>query len=301
MAPMDGITDPPYRTLIREMGSAMTISEFINTLDLQYRKDVMLRKLAFQEPERPYSVQLLDNDAHRLAESAKLVYDKLQPDIIDINFGCPDSRVVNRGAGSALMNNPDLVREIIHEVKSAVPTPVTGKIRLGWAHDSQNYMEIAHIIQEEGAAAIAIHGRTRKQGYSGHAHWEPIAELKSTLRIPVIGNGDVVTVEDITRMKVQTGCDAVMIGRAAISNPWIFSLRNRDEVPAEEVHAFILKQLSGILAHNETFAGLRRFRKFAKAYLQPYGVERDTMHNLMTIIDPDEFRSLLDEIFQGIN
>ncbi len=300
MAPMDGITDPPYRTLIRELGSAMTTSEFINTLDLQYRQQAMLGKLAFQPAERPYAVQLLDNEPQRLADAAKLVYEKLQPDIFDVNFGCPDSRVVSRGAGSALMNTPELVREIINRLKQAVPTPVTAKIRLGWGNASLNYLEIAHIVQEEGAAAIAIHGRTRKQGYTGTARWEPIAEVKAALHIPVIGNGDVVTLTDISRMKAETGCDAVMIGRAAITNPWIFGRRERHEITPSEVHSFMLKQLDGIVAHNGPISGLRRFRKFSKAYLAPYPVDKDTLHTLLTIKEPDDFVTLLAKIFQEI-
>ena len=300
MAPMDGITDPPYRTLIRELGSAMTTSEFINTLDLQYRQQAMLGKLSFQPAERPYAVQLLDNEPQRLADAAKLIYEKLQPDIFDVNFGCPDSRVVSRGAGSALMNTPELVREIIYRLKQAVPTPVTAKIRLGWGNASLNYLEIAHIVQEEGAAAIAIHGRTRKQGYTGTARWEPIAEVKAALHIPVIGNGDVVTLADISRLKAETSCDAVMIGRAAITNPWIFSRRERHEIAPSEVHSFMLKQLDGIVAHNGPISGLRRFRKFAKAYLAPYPVDKDILHTLLTIKEPDDFVTLLAKIFQEI-
>jgi len=299
LAPMDGITDAPYRALIRRMGSAMSITEFVSTLNLKYRQKAMFQKLRFQPFERPFSVQLLDNDPLRMTEAAWLIYDKFHPDLFDINLGCPDSKVVSRGAGAALLNTPAIIKDMVRLMVTAVPIPVTAKIRLGWAHESQNYLEIAHIIQEEGAAAIAIHGRTRKQGYTGTANWAPIAEVKAALQIPVIGNGDVRSMADIERMKAETNCDAVMIGRAAITNPWLFTGRDRLEVSPSEVHVFMQEQLAGMLAENGPF-GLRRFRKFAKAYLLPYALEAEVMHSLMTCNDPSEFQGKVAEIFSSL-
>jgi len=299
LAPMDGITDAPYRALIRRMGSAMSISEFVSTLNLKYRQKAMFTKLKFQPFERPFSVQLLDHDPLRMAEAAWLIYDKFHPDLFDINLGCPDSKVVSRGAGAAMLNTPAIIKDMVRLMVTSVPVPVTAKIRLGWAHESQNYLEIAHIIQEEGAAAIAIHGRTRKQGYTGTANWAPIAEVKAALQIPVIGNGDVRSTADIARLKAETGCDGVMIGRAAITNPWLFSHRDRLEVPPVEVHAFMQEQLAGMLAENGPF-GLRRFRKYAKAYLMPYAVDADVMHSLLTCTDPTEFLDKLADIFRSL-
>lgn len=299
LAPMDGITDAPYRALIRRMGSSMSITEFVSTLNLKYRQKAMFQKLRSQPFERPFSVQLLDNDPLRMTEAAWLIYDKFHPDLFDINLGCPDSKVVSRGAGAALLKTPAIIKDMVHLMVTAVPVPVTAKIRLGWAHESQNYLEIAHIIQEEGAAAIAIHGRTRKQGYTGTANWAPIAEVKAALQIPVIGNGDVRSMADIARLKAETGCDGVMIGRAAITNPWLFTHRDRLEVSPAEVHAFMQEQLAGMLAENGPF-GLRRFRKFAKAYLMPYAVDADVMHSLLTCVDPTEFLDKLAEIFSAL-
>lgn len=299
LAPMDGITDAPYRALIRRMGSAMSTSEFVSTLNLKYRQKAMFLKLRFEPFERPFSVQLLDNDPLRMTEAAWLIYDKFHPDLFDINLGCPDSKVVSRGAGAALLNTPAVIKDMVRLLVTSVPVPVTAKIRLGWAHESQNYLEIAHIIQEEGAAAIAIHGRTRKQGYTGAANWAPIAEVKAKLKIPVIGNGDVRSLADIERMKAETGCDAVMIGRAAITNPWLFTHRDRLEVTPSEVHAFMQNQLAGMLVENGPF-GLRRFRKFAKAYLIPYALEAEVMHSLMICNDPSEFQDKLAKIFSSL-
>ena len=299
LAPMDGITDAPYRALMRRMGSAMSITEFVSTLNLKYRQKAMFQKLRFQPFERPFSIQLLDNDPLRMTEAAWMVYDKFPPDLFDINLGCPDSKVVSRGAGAAMLKTPAIIKDMVRLMVTAVPVPVTAKIRLGWAHESQNYLEIAHIIQEEGAAAIAIHGRTRKQGYTGTANWAPIAEVKAALQIPVIGNGDVRSMADIARLKAETGCDGVMIGRAAITNPWLFSHRDRLEVSPAEVHAFMHEQLSGMLAENGPF-GLRRFRKFAKAYLMPYAVEAEIMHSLLTCNEPSEFLDKLADIFNSL-
>jgi tRNA-dihydrouridine synthase B len=299
LAPMDGITDAPYRALIRRMGSAMSTSEFVSTLNFKYRQKAMFQKLKFQPFERPFSAQLLDNDPLRMTEAAWTIYEKFHPDLFDINLGCPDSKVVSRGAGAALLNAPGVIKDMVRLLVTSVPVPVTAKIRLGWAHESQNYLEIAHIIQEEGAAAIAIHGRTRKQGYTGSANWAPIGEVKAALKIPVIGNGDVRSVADIERMKAETGCDAVMIGRAAITNPWLFFRRDRLEVSPAEVHAFMQEQLAGMLAENGPF-GLRRFRKFAKAYLMPYNLGSDIMFPLLTCTEPSEFLDKLANIFSSL-
>lgn len=299
LAPMDGITDAPYRAMIRRLGSAISTSEFINTLEIKYREKMVLRKLKFEPFERPFSAQMLDNDPIRMAEAARIIFDRLQPDIFDINLGCPDSGVVGRGAGSALMKDPLKISQMIRLVVGAVPVPVTAKIRLGWANESQNYLDIAHIVQEEGAKAIAIHGRTRKQGYTGTARWEPIAEVKQALHIPVIGNGDVHFVADISRLKVLTNCDGVMIGRAAISNPWIFSYRDREDVSPQEVRNLMEQQLKEMIAL-DGLAGLRRFRKFVKAYLTPYQVDKEVIHALLTCNDPEIFLSMVNDLFTRI-
>ncbi|MCJ7693981.1 MAG: tRNA-dihydrouridine synthase family protein [Anaerolineaceae bacterium] len=296
LAPMDGVSDAPYRALIRRMGSAMSTTEFVNTLELFRRKQALLNNLTFEPFERPFSVQLLDSEPERMVAAAKIIYEVINPDLFDINFGCPDRRVTYRGAGSALMRDPNLVTTIVRQLKAAVPVPITAKIRLGWDNDSRNYMEIAKIIEAEGAQMLAIHGRTTKQGYRGHANWEPIAEVKAALKIPVLGNGDVNTVVDISRIKAETNCDAVMIGRAAIANPWIFARKDRHEIPPEIVQPFMHKQLDAMLGISE-FAGIRRFRKYAKAYLEPYAIPREPLHALLICTEAQEFKDQLDRIF----
>jgi len=297
LAPMDGVSDAPYRALIRRMGSAMSTTEFLNTLELFRRKQAMLNNLSFEPFERPFSVQLLDSEPERMVEAAKIVYDVINPDLFDINFGCPDSRVTYRGAGSALMRDSNMVATMIRQLRAAVPIPITAKIRLGWDNDNRNYLEIAKIVESEGAQMLAIHGRTAKQGYRGHANWEPIAEVKSVLKIPVLGNGDVVTVADIARIKAETNCDAVMIGRACIANPWIFERKDRHEIPPEVVQPFMHKQFNAMLGVNE-FAGIRRFRKYAKAYLAPYAVPKEPLHALLTCTEVQEFKDQMDRIFE---
>ena len=188
----------------------------------------MLPRFKYEAAERPVVFQIYGDDPDEILKAAIQVM-VLSPDIIDINLGCPAKTVANRGAGVGLMRTPLKVARIFRKLSAALEVPVTGKIRLGW-EDFRSYRLIARIIEENGGSAIAVHGRTKEQGYAGQADWDAIAEVKSAVKIPVIGNGDVKTVSDIERMKKHTGCEAVMIGRAAVGNPWIFSRLDRSQV-----------------------------------------------------------------------
>lgn len=300
LAPMDGISDAAFRLLTRRLGSAYSVSEFINTLDYANQKNYQKKRLLARQEERPFAAQLLDNDAVRMAECAARIEEEFHPDIIDINMGCAAKSVAGRGAGVGMMRDPQLVRDAVAAVSRAVKVPVTVKMRLGWDSASLNFLEIASLAAENGAKALALHGRTGKISFHKPAQWQPIAELKRAFeKLPVIGNGDVCIPADAHRMLEQTGCDAVMIGRAAKANPWIFSWRSREEVPIQEVAETAIWQLGDMLVSDPENAVLP-FRKYLKAYLEPSQLPQETMRTLLTCPDPTRLLALMNEIFREL-
>jgi nifR3 family TIM-barrel protein len=295
---MEGYSDQPYRSLSRELGSSMSYTEFINAIDILQNTARIENKLSYSPDERPIVFQIFDNDPERLLEAALRLQER-GPDIIDINMGCSVRKVSGRGAGAGLLRTPLKVARIFRLLSNALEVPVTGKIRLGWDEDSLNYMLIARIVEENGGRLLAVHGRTRAQGYEGRADWDAIAEVKSCVNIPVIANGDVRTVADIARIKSHTGCEAVMIGRAAVGNPWIFSRQDRADVPLESVRAMILAHLDRMLAFYGPERGLILFRKHANRYISPYRIMRQQRVALLTAEGPDDFMRALDTIYAG--
>ena len=296
LAPMDGYSDQPFRSLCRELGSALSYTEFINALDVLAKRHKLLpRRLADLPEERPVIYQIFDNDPQRLLRAALILQDH-QPDVIDINMGCSVSNVSGRGAGAGLLREPQKAAQIIATLSQALAIPVTAKIRLGWDEQQRNYLEIARVIEENGGAALAVHARTRAQGFSGQADWEAIAEIKQAVSIPVVANGDVRTVADIERIQQITGCDAVMIGRAAVGNPWIFSRMDRLQVPPELARGTMLRHLEKMLAFYGPELGLRRFRKHASLYLKPAGLDPEIRRRLLTAEQPEEFLRIFDTL-----
>ncbi len=298
-APMDGLSDTVFRRITRQLGSAYSVSGFINTLDFMYSKVYQRKRLFFHEDERPFVAQILDNDPVRMAENAAYIQERFKPDMIDVNLGCPARTVSGRGAGSALMKSPELVKQIFEQVCKAVTIPVTAKIRLGWDANSMTYMEIASIVVERGAKAVAMHARTKKMAFGKTVRWEHIATLKKAMPVPVIGNGEVRSVADAKRMFEETGCDAVMIGRAAKANPWIFSWRDREQVAVEEVFYLARYQLRQMLEVNPENA-IMPFRKYLKAYLEPYNLPRDEMKTLLTAREPERLFALIDAVHERL-
>jgi len=222
LAPMAGICNSAYRTIIKEMGCGLIVAEMVSDKAITFGSSKTLDMLYMTDFERPISQQIFGSDVESFVTAAKYIYENMHPDIIDINMGCPVPKVALKSqAGSALLKNPLKVKEIVSAVVNCVPIPVIVKIRSGWDFNSINAVEIAKIIEEAGASAITVHPRTRSQGYSGSADWSIIKQVKESVSIPVIGNGDVNSCYDAKKMLDETGCDAVMIGRACIGNPWI--------------------------------------------------------------------------------
>jgi len=298
LAPMDGYSDWPFRSLCRGLGSAMSYSEFVQAEHILRSERYMRAKLHFEPAERPVVFQLYGDDPDALVRAA-LAVQELGPDVIDVNMGCPAKSVACRGAGVGLMRTPLKVAHLIHRLTRSLRVPVTCKMRLGW-EDARTYRLIARIVEQNGGSLIAIHARTREQNYGGEADWEAIAEVKASVGIPVIGNGDVKTPADIGRMQAYTGCEAVMVGRAAIANPWIFSGLERDQVTPGQVRRFVAAHLQRNIQFYGTDDGPRLFRKHAVQYLLLRRLSREDRKDLLRRRPSEEFLALLNEIYAAV-
>jgi len=276
----------------------MSYTEFVKAEFIVHALEHIAARFTYDEAERPVVFQIYGDDPEELLEAALRLQEK-RPDIIDINMGCPARTVANRGAGVGLMRTPLKVARIFRKLSAALEVPVTGKIRLGW-DDYRSYKLIARIVEENGGAAIAVHGRTKEQGYGGQADWDAIAEVKAAVKIPIIGNGDVKSVADIDRMKAYTGCEAVMIGRAAVGNPWIFSRLDRSQVTPEMVRQMVHQHLERNLAFFGPHKGLLLFRKHAMQYLKLRRLPRATRTKILLQDQVDDFLALLEETYAGL-
>jgi len=223
LAPMAGVTDSPFRTICKSMGASLMYTEFVSAEGIIRENTKTLDMIKFESFERPLGVQIFGDNPDVLGKSAKYIHEKFKPDLIDINFGCPVPKITKRGAGSAALKNLNLMDEISCAVVESVnEIPVTAKIRAGWDHNSIVAIDAGKILEKNGLKALTLHARTTKQGFSGKSDWLMIKNLKENINIPIIGNGDVSTLDDYKNMKEITNCDAVMIGRGALGNPWIF-------------------------------------------------------------------------------
>ena len=277
LAPMAGVTDLPFRLLCKEQGAALCCMEMVSAKGIYYNNKNTESLLTVDERERPVSLQLFGSDPDIMAAMAAKIEHR-NFDILDINMGCPVPKVVNNGDGSALMKNPKLAGEIIEKMVKAIDKPVTVKIRKGFDDEHINAVEMAHIAQESGAAAVAVHGRTREQYYSGKADWSIIADVKNAVSIPVIGNGDILDAKDVIAMKEQTNCDGFMIGRGAQGNPWIFhQILHYFETgeligkpPIEEMVDTMLRHARLQIEFKGDYLGIREMRKHAAWYTAGY-------------------------------
>lgn len=295
LAPMDGYSDWPFRSLCRELGSAMSYTEFVKVEKILSRSKEPAKRLYFTEVERPITFQIYGDDPDLILKAA-LKVQELNPDIIDINMGCPAKSIADRGAGVGMMPSPLKIARTFKKLTSALRVPVTGKIRLGW-DKNKNYKLIARIVEENGGSLIAVHGRTKEQRYAGDADWDAVAEVKASVKIPVIGSGDVKRVSDIERMKKYTNCDAVMVGRGALANPWIFSRLDREQVTSGQVQQTVRKHLAKSVQFYGDEDGSRLFRKYAVQYLLMQTLTRETRKQILKPMPSGEFLEMLNQVY----
>src|SRR5215471_14388130 len=307
LAPMAGITDHLYRLMLRRIGGVGLVTmEFISSEAITRGNARQLAKMFFSDEERPLSIQIYGSDATRMAAAAEIV-EQLQPDVCDINMGCPANKVLKGCAGAALMGDPGLARTIVREVRRRLTIPLTVKFRLGLDDTRKNFLEIGRICQEEGAAAVAMHGRTARQMYAGRADWERIGELKAALSIPVVGNADIEKAEDVAAMFRQTGCDAVMIGRGTMKNPWIFReaadlLGGRAPRPAtlEERCDLMLGHFAAIeTASRDPREALHKLRTMTGWYTHGLPNGKALRVRISQLETPADFRLAVGEFFRG--
>ena len=302
LAPMAGVTDLPFRLLCREMGAGLLCMEMVSAKAILYGNKNTKSLLEIHPKEPPVSLQLFGSDPDIMSEIAKRI-EELPFAFLDINMGCPVPKIVKNGEGSALMQNPRLVHEIVSKVSKAIRKPVTVKIRKGFDDDHVNAVEIAKIIEDAGGAAVAVHGRTREQYYSGHADWDIIRQVKEAVSIPVIGNGDVASGKDARSMYEETGCDGIMIGRAAQGNPWIFrdlavyeeTGKEPEKRTAGEVKEMMLRHARLQIQYKGDYTAIREMRKHVAWYTTGFPNSAKLRDEINHAESYEELEALLNE------
>ncbi len=305
LAPMAGVTDTAYRIIAHDKGCPLCYAEMVSSQGIHFKNEHTLAMLQSEKGERPLAMQIFAATPEMAAEAAAYVEALGTADILDFNMGCPAPKVVKNGEGSALMRDPERTTAILTAIRKAVKMPFTVKMRIGWDSEHINVGELAQRAEAAGVDAIAVHGRTREQFYAGHADWSQIAAVRRAVKIPVIANGDVRTYDDLDRIREATGCEAVMIGRAAQGNPWIFHqfthyLRTGERLPGPTMHeraAVIVRHLDLLLKYKGDYVGPREMRKHATWYTRGIvhgAVLRDRFNKATT---RDDFLAILREFF----
>lgn len=301
LAPMAGVSDLAYRVIARHMGAAMTTAEMVSAKGLYYKNEKTRDMLKIDPTEHPVALQIFGSDPDIMAAGA-LEMERAGADIIDINMGCPMQKVVKNGDGSALMKNVPLAAAIVKAMVGAVHVPVTVKMRLGWSRETENCVELAQAVEEAGASAITVHGRTREDFYTGHADWKKIGEVVQAVSIPVFGNGDVVDGPSAKGLMDETGCAGVAIGRAAWGNPWIFEAVNRyletgevAEPPSWEMRlAMARKHLHGLVVEKGEHVAVREMRAHASRYFHGLPEAAALRREIMKALTEEKFNQTLD-------
>ena len=304
LAPMAGVTDLPFRLLCKEQGVGMTCTEMVSAKAISFHNKNTESLLEISEKERPVSLQLFGSDPDIISEVASYIEER-PFDILDINMGCPVPKVAGNGEGSAFMQNPKLVGEIIYKTARAIKKPVTVKIRKGFSEKNVNAVEIAKIAEANGAAAIAVHGRTREQYYSGKADWDIIRQVKEAVKIPVIGNGDVDSPQKAKELLEQTGCDGIMVGRGARGNPWIFReikayLEKGELIPRpskDEIKSMMLRHARMQIEYKGTYTGIREMRKHISWYTAGFPGSAKLRGAINLVETYEELEQLLEQRF----
>ena len=304
LAPMAGVTDTPYRILAREMGCPLVYSEMVSDKGINYRNEHTLKMLQTEEQERPMAMQLFGAEADSVARAAEYIQSLGCADILDFNMGCPAPKVVKNHEGSAMMREPENAYKVLKALVNAVDMPVTVKMRIGWDDQHINVVEMAKLAEEAGVAAIAVHGRTREQFYRDQANWKIIGQVREAVKVPVIANGDVRNVYDLDKIRQVSGCEAVMVGRAAQGNPWIFRqlteyLRTGEILPGptmDERKEIIIRHLDMLLQFKGDYIGPREMRKHATWYTKgiPGSAELRCLFNQAE--SRDDFLRILDKM-----
>ena len=309
-APMAGISNESFRSIIKSMGAGLIYSEMVSNMGIIYNSKNTINMLKINDEERPISIQIFGSDVDSFVKASKYVCENAKPDIIDINMGCPVPKVALRSqAGSGLLKDPQKIYEIVSAVVNSVDVPVTVKIRAGWNNSTINCVEVAKLIEKAGASAIAIHPRTREQGYSGKADWNLIKAVKESVSIPVIGNGDITTIYDAKRMLEETGCDAIMIGRATIGNPWfirecveyvennniIDGPTNKERIDMMVYHYELIKKNEG------DKKAILDIKTHALAYLKYIPQSKQLKTEIALCKTEDEFYNCVNKIYNHIN
>ncbi len=309
-APMAGISNESFRSIIKSMGAGLIYSEMVSNMGIIYNSKNTINMLKINDEERPISIQIFGSDVDSFVKASKYVCENAKPDIIDINMGCPVPKVALRSqAGSGLLKDPQKIYEIVNAVVNSVNVPVTVKIRAGWNNNTINCVEVAKLIEKAGASAIAIHPRTREQGYSGKADWNLIKAVKERVNIPVIGNGDITTIYDAKRILEETGCDAIMIGRATIGNPWfirecveyvennniIDEPTNKERIDMMVYHYELIKKNEG------DKKAILDIKTHALAYLKYIPQSKQLKTEIALCKTEDEFYNCVNKIYNHIN
>lgn len=306
LAPMAGITDHAFRSFMKKRGSSVVVSELVSANGIEYKSERTMKLMSFDETQKPVGIQLFGEDPEILARAAQ-VAEQTGCDFIDLNFGCPVPKVVKKGAGSGMLRDLDLLRRVLFSVKNAVKMPVTIKIRTGWDANSRNALEVCNIAYNEGITWVAIHGRTRAQGYSGSADWDFIAEIKAKTQIPILGNGDILTPSQAVQKLAESECDGVLIGRGCLKNPHIFLdalALWRGEPLAQNLSrdyaTLFLDLAKDVVAHcDEHITGIQ-LRKFAAWFSTGYPGASQFRKNLFQSKSNEEVMGLALDFFKNI-